>query len=472
MSILIPGEISEIIDERTRILKELNEAKNTAAQLHKHSSQIAHDATSADISEQIPSLLTTEGTPPAELAATLTSLETEFEKIGNAQAGIRTYEGQIQREKEKRRNLLIGAGIAAIVVIALLANMVFNQQEPIPTDQGSKVSPTSVDQQVASKEEGLVSETGANTPTQTKSATKVVTQKPTPSVTTTPSHSQKSTPTTIRQNPTLLNTATSIPTSTATSSVSPEETPKVTDTPFPGPSVSKPDLQWVLIPAGKFTLGSSGKDLEETLIECNETEGKDTGQPCQMGWFIEPQRVVFVNDFEITKYEITNSQYEACVADGVCNKANIKIENSVPTYDEGYFSSNYPVVRVNWNDANAFCLWVNGRLPTEEEWEKAARGTDGRRYPWGNAFTSSKANLGSTYPAPVGSFPEGGSPYGVMDMAGNVFEWTATWGERGYVLRGGGWNNYFFRGRVTDRGTQLEPDFANYDIGFRCARSG
>ncbi len=81
-----------------------------------------------------------------------------------------------------------------------------------------------------------------------------------------------------------------------------------------------------------------------------------------------------------------------------------------------------------------------------------------------------RANLGSGHPSAVGSNPSGASPYGAMDMAGNVFEWTATQSGGKYLVRGGGWSKYYFRGRVADRGTWLEPKFANYDIGFRCVR--
>ena len=217
-------------------------------------------------------------------------------------------------------------------------------------------------------------------------------------------------------------------------------------------------------------MGSSDADLQKTLAECNDTEARDTGQPCQAAWFKEPQRTVGVGDFQITRDEITNAQYNGCVAAGICRKAGERITDNSIAYDASFFADTYPVVGVSWNDATTFCQWVGGRLPTEVEWERAARGSDGRRYPWGDTFDPSRANLGSGHPSPVGSFPAGASPYGVLDMAGNVFEWTATQEGSNYVVRGGGWSKYYFRGRVADRGTQLAPDFANYDIGFRCAR--
>lgn len=231
-----------------------------------------------------------------------------------------------------------------------------------------------------------------------------------------------------------------------------------------------PSPIWLSIPAGDFVMGSSDAEMQITLSECNATEGQKTGQPCQRGWFNEPQRSAHVNRFAITKHEITNAQYKACVVAGVCAQAGRVISDTNIRYDPEYFADSYPVMAVNWHDAVAYCEWIGGRLPTEVEWEYAARGVDGRRYPWGNAFEPSRANLDTSFPAPVGSYPAGASPFNVLDMAGNVFEWTATQANGNYVVRGGGWTKYYFRGRVADCGTQLSSTFANYDIGFRCAR--
>jgi formylglycine-generating enzyme required for sulfatase activity len=242
----------------------------------------------------------------------------------------------------------------------------------------------------------------------------------------------------------------------------------------PGATTVKPSsdsgIVWLWIPGGEFVMGSTDTDLLRALDECNATEGVRTGKACELGWFHEPRRTVRVGDFEITQHEITNAQYARCVAAGVCEQPGRAIKDTNVRSDPGYFADNYPVVAVSWYDADAFCRWSGGRLPSEEEWEKAARGTDGRRYPWGNTFDVSRANLDSTYPSPVGQYPAGVSPYGVLDMAGNVFEWTTTQANGQFVVRGGAWTKYYFRGRVTDRGTWLEPTFANYDVGFRCVR--
>jgi serine/threonine-protein kinase len=162
---------------------------------------------------------------------------------------------------------------------------------------------------------------------------------------------------------------------------------------------------------------------------------------------------------------------------------------------DAYFGNpefaDYPVVNVNRYQANAFCTWVGARLPTEAEWEKAARGTDGRIYPWGDQAPTQELanfdrNVGDT--TPVGSYPAGASPYGVMDMAGSVWEWVDDWYDSDYysqspsenpqglvtgeysVLRGGSWYGYDYNVRSALRNYR-GPDYWDSLVGVRCVRS-
>ena len=143
------------------------------------------------------------------------------------------------------------------------------------------------------------------------------------------------------------------------------------------------------------------------------------------------------------------------------------------------WKDDHPIVNVNWDDAQAYCAWAGVKLPTEQQWEKAARGTEGRKYPWGNEWDATKcANATNHYTshtegtAPVGSYPQGASPYGVLDMAGNVCQWCednydTTTDRR--VIRGGSWSwrntDYF---RASNR-LNLLPKGTGIDYGFRCA---
>ena len=185
-----------------------------------------------------------------------------------------------------------------------------------------------------------------------------------------------------------------------------EATPKpveATPTPIPPPP-SAVGAAMIAIPAGEFTMGSENK------IE-------------------RPPHTVFVDAFEMDQFEVTNEQFEKFVAEtGYVTDAEKAGDTSWRYWAQG--KPTHPVVKVSWNDAKAFCEWAQKRLPTEPEWEKAARGTDGRTYPWGNNWDANKANTkeaGYRGTTTVGSFPDGGSPYGVMDMAGNVAEWTSDW---------------------------------------------
>lgn len=198
----------------------------------------------------------------------------------------------------------------------------------------------------------------------------------------------------------------------------------------------------------------------------------------------QPQRAVYLDIFAIDKTEVTKGTFakfvqESGYQEGIGWKQGFETQ------------ANEPVVGVLWRDAEAYCRWVGKRLPTEAEWEKAARGTDGRRYPWGNQWEQGRANVeesGYGGVIPVGNYPEGASPYGVLDMAGNVAEWVADYFDFTYysygpdhnpkgperimdhVLRGGSWASPREHAQVyfRDSSHSVRP---NMRVGFRCARS-
>jgi len=187
--------------------------------------------------------------------------------------------------------------------------------------------------------------------------------------------------------------------------------------------------------------------------------------------------MTYVMAYRISRYPVTNQQYARFLAAVPSYPVPYVAEawaepyNWDPrkrTYPEG--KANHPVVLVSFEDALAYCRWAGVRLPTEEEWEKAARGDDGRIYPWGNEFDPEKANvresgIGST--TPVGIYPAGASPYGLLDCAGNVWEWTASRTPGGQViLRGGSWNFRAEDARCFSR-EQARPDYRSSRIGFR-----
>lgn len=206
--------------------------------------------------------------------------------------------------------------------------------------------------------------------------------------------------------------------------------------------------------------------------------GSEDGDPNE-----KPRRRVYLDAFRIDKYEVTNALYRQFM-DAKGHRA--------PEFwtDSSVNELNQPVVGVNWHDASAYCKWAGKRLPTETEWEKAARGTDGRKYPWGEQWDSSRANsaerrLGK--PVAVGSYASGMSPYGAADMAGNVWEWVADWYDANYyqsapnrnpkgpdsgedrVIRGGSWVYYWNNLRTSVRDSWV-PTNPNMSIGFRCAQ--
>ena len=214
MLFLVSEEISEIINERNQILRDLNNANSKATLLHKYLSQIAHEISNLKPSEQIPTQLTREGTPPAELAKALSLLQVEFAETENIQGQIKSYKNQIQREKEKRRVILIGGSMVVLILIVFLANALFNQQGSTPSQQNIRVSPASTDQQVILNVEEKTSVSNTTPPSRAASPTKIATRMPTRTLTSTKPSIPEADSTAVRQRSISTPTRSSLPTST------------------------------------------------------------------------------------------------------------------------------------------------------------------------------------------------------------------------------------------------------------------
>ena len=191
-------------------------------------------------------------------------------------------------------------------------------------------------------------------------------------------------------------------------------------------------------------------------------------------------------DFFIDKYPVTNEQFSEFLSnDGYKKQAfwspegwgwkeRYSMNRPLLFHDPKFNASLLPVVGVNYYEAEAFAKWQGKRLPNEMEWEIAARGIDGRHWPWGMEFDKKKCNsieAGFNGTSPVNQYPEGASPYGCIDMAGNVWEWASTWDEDDIpVTRGGSWLNQPSNLRVFCRCVDYPPTFRHHNIGFRCIR--
>ena len=268
---------------------------------------------------------------------------------------------------------------------------------------------------------------------------------------------------------TLYLSPTAVPSQTSAPALTASQTPAAT-------SAASVDLsaEMVLVPAGDFIMGSDSGNADE-----------------------KPVHTVFLDAFYFDKYKVTNALYKLCVDASVCAAPKFKNSFLRPTYYGDPRYDDYPVIGVDWYMAKTYCQWRGARLPTEAEWEKAARGPDGRTYPWGEGIDQSRANynnnndpnfVGDT--SKVDAYPNGVSAYGAFDMAGNVWEWVADIYDANYyasltaplanplgpttgqfrVIRGGSWQSNGFTLRSSRRSWN-DPSSANVYIGFRCAKN-
>lgn len=246
----------------------------------------------------------------------------------------------------------------------------------------------------------------------------------------------------------------------------PTTTPLPTSTPvldIGSTMLGKDGMTMLYVPAGEFIMGSDQDP--------------------------EPHQV-YLDAFWIDKTEVTNALYSKCVGENACKPPIRLVSNTRDSYYGNHEFDDYPVLQVNWFMAVEYCNWAGRNLPTEAQWEKAARGTDERMYPWGNEppnhtlLNYTKEFRDTT---PVGTYPDGASPYGALDMAGNAWEWVADWGNATYysaspvsnplgpdtgtmrIVRGGTWNHGSDAVRSAYRilGT---PESGDYYTGFRCAQ--
>ncbi len=277
---------------------------------------------------------------------------------------------------------------------------------------------------------------------------------------------------TATKQPDPTETPTQIPTRTNTPQPTKTATPipKPTSTPSLGIGSTKvreqDRMEMVYVPAGEFAMGNDEWSIEDE----------------------KPVRQIYLDAYWIDKFEVTNEQYALCVAEGACGKPVSARSWTRDSYYGDPTYSHYPVIFVNWYQAQDYCKWVGGELPTEAQWEKAAGGTDGNLYSWGNdppksSLANYDQNRGDT--TEVGTYPDGASYYDVQDMTGNVREWVRDWygaydpdesdnptGSKSgqyRVTRGGGWLDDWWNIRVAHR-SYYNPTNTSYHgyIGFRC----
>jgi formylglycine-generating enzyme required for sulfatase activity len=297
-----------------------------------------------------------------------------------------------------------------------------------------------------------------------------------------------------RTPPAATRTATTAPSATPKPSpLPPTPTPSGSSTPKPTATALVPaSAPQVHVPAGEFLMGSTAADIErweqawlDNVLHMQVHTPEGYGGQFMDEW---PQLSVYLEAFSIDQVEVSNARYQLCVQAGACDPPAYTSDRYA---DPAYTA--HPVVGISPAQAGAFCRWVGGRLPSEAEWEKAARGTDGRIYPWDDAWDGTRLGLGPET-APVGSYLAGASPYGALDMVGNVAEWVSDpyaaypggrlYAPTGEMIPGGG---YTYRGGLFYLDADFRPElayrtatragvddnifpFVSQRIGFRCVQ--
>lgn len=287
--------------------------------------------------------------------------------------------------------------------------------------------------------------------------------------------------------PTRTSTPTIVSTSTRAPTQAPTHTPSPTPTPTPIVVITEisdiDGMVLVKIPVGEFKMGSTKSSDPEALEE------------------EIPRHIVYLDTYWIDQTEVTNQQFAMCVEAGNCSSPANNYSSTRSSYYGNPQYADYPVIFVSWNQAADYCAWAERRLPTEAEWEKAARGPIGRIYPWGDTFDGTLANYcdincqtnwrdtrfndGAVDTSLVKDYPGGMSIYGILNMAGNVYEWVADWYQPysrdsqtnptgpssgiDKIIRGGSWGDDPAHIRTAIR-SPINPDNWLDFIGFRCAR--
>jgi formylglycine-generating enzyme required for sulfatase activity len=237
----------------------------------------------------------------------------------------------------------------------------------------------------------------------------------------------------------------------------------------------------VYVPGGEFEMGSDEEGVDYAFQLCNQYSDS-----CDRGWYDyeQPAIPVTLEAFWIDRTEVTNGQYRECVEAGACEPpADLSSDTRTAYYGAADYDD-YPVIHINWYQAEAYCEWAGGRLPTAAEWEYAARGPEGRRFPWGDEFDGTRLNYcdancrafgwadrtvddGYADTAPVGSFPGGASWCGALDLAGNVWEWTGPLSQEIERICGGAWNIPPSHVRSAFQVFKTEGS-EDYHLGLRC----